>query len=136
MAPGFVALTNTLARFVVGTGGDTWFFLTVDYAFGYSLEADATDTVAAGGGKVLGSAPPLNNAYFSSYLLQAQGSGAKVVALTNAGGDMIPATKEASEFGLSNSGQTLVSLLVFIVRRQNISDIRFGNLREYLAHLV
>jgi branched-chain amino acid transport system substrate-binding protein len=109
------ALTNTLARSVVGRGGDTWFFLTVDYAFGYSLETDATSAVAASGGKVLGRVRhPLNNADFSSYLLQAQASGAKVVALANAGGDMINATKQASEFGLSHGGQTLVSLLAFI----------------------
>jgi branched-chain amino acid transport system substrate-binding protein len=109
------ALTNTLARSVVGSGGDTWFFLTVDYAFGYSLETDATSAVAASGGKVLGRVRhPLNNADFSSYLLQAQASGAKVVALANAGGDMVTATKQASEFGLSHSGQTLVSLLAFI----------------------
>jgi branched-chain amino acid transport system substrate-binding protein len=109
------ALTKTLARSVVGRGGDTWFFLTVDYAFGYSLETDATSAVAASGGKVLGGVRhPLNNADFSSYLLQAQASGAKVVALANAGGDMINATKQASEFGLSHGGQTLVSLLAFI----------------------
>jgi branched-chain amino acid transport system substrate-binding protein len=84
------ALTNTLARSVVGRGGDTWFFLTVDYAFGHSLEADAKSAVLASGGKVLGSARhPLNNADFSSYLLQAQASRAKVVALANAAGDMI-----------------------------------------------
>jgi branched-chain amino acid transport system substrate-binding protein len=109
------ALTNTLARSVVGRGGDSWFFLTVDYAFGYSLEADATSAIAASGGKVLGRVRhPLNTADFSSYLLQAQASGAKVVALANAGGDMINATKQASEFGLSRSGQTLASLLAFI----------------------
>jgi branched-chain amino acid transport system substrate-binding protein len=109
------ALTNTLARSVVGRGGDTWFFITVDYAFGHSLEADARSAVVAAGGKVLGSARhPLNNADFSSYLLKAQASRAKVVALANAGGDMINATKQANEFGLSRAGQTLVSLLVFI----------------------
>jgi branched-chain amino acid transport system substrate-binding protein len=109
------ALTNTLARSVVGRGENTWFFLTVDYAFGHSLEADAKNAVVASGGKVLGSARhPLNNSDFSSYLLQAQASGAKVVALANAGGDMINATKQANEFGLSGAGQRLVSLLVFI----------------------
>jgi branched-chain amino acid transport system substrate-binding protein len=109
------ALTNTLARSVVGRGEDTWFFITVDYTFGHSLEADAKNAVLASGGKVLGSARhPLNNPDFSSYLLQAQASGAKVVALANAGGDMINATKQANEFGLSRAGQTLVSLLVFI----------------------
>src|SRR6185437_1052124 len=109
------ALTTTLARSVVGRGQDTWFFITVDYAFGHSLEADATRAVVASGGKVLGSVRhPLNTADFSSYLLQAQASGAKVVALANGGGDMINATKQANEFGLTRSGQTVVSLLVFI----------------------
>src|ERR1700722_11534788 len=109
------ALANTLARSVVGRGGDTWFFITVDYTFGHSLEAEAKNAVLASGGKVLGSARHrLNNPDFSSYLLQAQASGAKVVALANAGGDMINATKQANEFGLSRAGQTLVSLLVFI----------------------
>jgi branched-chain amino acid transport system substrate-binding protein len=109
------ALTNTLARSVVGSGGDTWYFITVDYAFGYSMEADASGAVLASGGKVLGSVRhPLNSADFSSYLLQAQASGAKVIALANAGGDMVNATKQANEFGLSRGGQTLVSLLAFI----------------------
>jgi branched-chain amino acid transport system substrate-binding protein len=109
------ALTTTLARSVVGRGQDTWFFITVDYAFGHSLEADAARAVVASGGKVLGSVRhPLNTADFSSYLLQAQASGAKVVALANGGGDMINATKQANEFGLTRSGQTVVSLLVFI----------------------
>ena len=109
------ALTNTLARSMVRSGGDTWFFITADYAFGYSMEADASSAVVASGGKVLGSVRhPINSADFSSYLLQAQASGAKVVALANAGGDMINATKQATEFGLSRRGQTLVSLLAFI----------------------
>ncbi len=109
------ALTNTLARSVVGRGDNTWFFITVDYTLGHALEADATSAVLASGGKVLGSARhPLNTADFSSYLLQAQASGAKVVALANGGGDMINATKQANEFGLTRSGQTVVSLLTFI----------------------
>jgi branched-chain amino acid transport system substrate-binding protein len=109
------ALTTSLARSVVAEGRDTWFFLTVDYAFGHSLEADATDAVVAAGGKVLGSVRhPLNTSDFSSYLLQAQASGAKVVALANGGGDMINAIKQAGEFGLTRGGQTVVSLLVFI----------------------
>jgi branched-chain amino acid transport system substrate-binding protein len=109
------ALTTSLARSVVAEGRDSWFFLTVDYAFGHSLEADATSAVRAAGGKVLGSIRhPLNTADFSSYLLQAQASGAKVVALANGGGDMINATKQANEFGLPRSGQSIVSLLVFI----------------------
>ncbi len=109
------ALTTTLARSVVARGEDTWFFITVDYALGHSLEADATRAVIASGGKVLGSARhPLNTADFSSFLLQAQASGAKVVALANGGGDMINATKQANEFGLTRAGQTVVSLLAFI----------------------
>ena len=109
------ALTNTLARSVVGRGQNTWFFITVDYSLGHSLEADATAAVVASGGKVLGSARhPLNTSDFSAYLLQAQASGAKVVALANAGGDMTNATKQANEFGLASNGQTVVSLLTFI----------------------
>jgi branched-chain amino acid transport system substrate-binding protein len=110
------AVANTLARSVVGRGGDTWFFITVDYTFGHSLEAEAKNAVLASGGKVLGAVRhPLNNPDFSSYLLQAQASRAKVVALANAGGDMTNATKQANDFGLSRAGnQSLVSLLVFI----------------------
>jgi branched-chain amino acid transport system substrate-binding protein len=108
------ALTTSLAKSVVAEGRDTWFFITVDYAFGYSLEADATAAVQAAGGKVLGSVRhPLNTADFSSYLLQAQASGAKVVAFANSAGDMVNATKQANEFGLTKN-QTMVSLLVFI----------------------
>jgi branched-chain amino acid transport system substrate-binding protein len=107
-APNEESWLQALARSMVARGGDTWFFVTVDYAFGHSLEADAKSAVLASGGKVLGSTRhPLNNADFSSHLLQAQASGAKVV------GDMINATKQANEFGLSRAGQTLFSLLVF-----------------------
>src|ERR1700683_5323617 len=109
------ALTTSLARSVVAEGRDTWFFVTVDYAFGHSLEADASSAVLATGGKVLGGARhPLNTSDFSSYLLQAQASGAKVVALANGGGDMINATKQANEFGLAHAAASVVSLLVFI----------------------
>jgi branched-chain amino acid transport system substrate-binding protein len=109
------ALTTSLAREVTKQGRDTWFFVTVDYAFGHSLEADTTKAVLAAGGKVLGGVRhPLNNSDFSSYLLQAKASGAKVVALADGGGDMINATKQAHEFGLVEGGQSLVSLLVFI----------------------
>jgi branched-chain amino acid transport system substrate-binding protein len=108
------ALTTSLAKAVVAEGRDSWFFLTVDYTFGHSLEADATAAVKATGGKVLGSVRhPLNTADFSSYLLQAQASGAKVIAFANGGGDMVNATKQANEFGLTKN-QTIVSLLVFI----------------------
>jgi branched-chain amino acid transport system substrate-binding protein len=108
------ALTTSLAKAVVAEGRDSWFFLTVDYTFGHSLEADATAAVKAAGGKVLGSVRhPLNTADFSSYLLQAQASGAKVIAFANGGGDMVNATKQANEFGLTKN-QNIVSLLVFI----------------------
>jgi branched-chain amino acid transport system substrate-binding protein len=108
------ALTTSLAKSTVAEGRDTWFFITVDYAFGHSLEADATAAVKAAGGKVLGSVRhPLNTSDFSSYLLQAQASGAKVVAFANGGGDMVNAVKQANEFGLTKN-QTMVSLLVFI----------------------
>ena len=108
------ALTTSVAKSVVAEGRDTWFFITVDYTFGYSLEADASAAVLAAGGKVLGSVRhPLNTSDFSSYLLQAQASGAKVIAFANSGGDMVNATKQANEFGLTKS-QSLVSLLVFI----------------------
>src|ERR1700690_2990114 len=108
------ALTTSLAKAIVAEGRDTWFFITVDYTFGHSLEADAKAAVKSAGGKVLGSVRhPLNTADFSSYLLQAQASGAKVVAFANGGGDMVNATKQANEFGLTKN-QTIVSLLVFI----------------------
>jgi branched-chain amino acid transport system substrate-binding protein len=108
------ALTTSLAKSTVAAGGDTWFFITVDYAFGHSLEADATAAVQTAGGKVLGSVRhPLNTSDFSSYLLQAQASGAKVVALANGGGDMVNAIKQANEFGLTRK-QSMVALLIFI----------------------
>jgi branched-chain amino acid transport system substrate-binding protein len=108
------ALTTSLAKAIVAEGRDTWFFITVDYAFGHSMEADATAAVQAAGGKVLGSVRhPLNTSDFSSYLLQAQASGAKVVAFANGGGDMINAVKQANEFGLTKK-QSIVTLLIFI----------------------
>ena len=108
------ALTTSLAKSTVAEGRDTWFFITVDYAFGHSLEADATAAVQAAGGKVLGSVRhPLNTSDFSSYLLQAQASGAKVVAFANGGGDMVNAVKQANECGLTKN-QSMVALLIFI----------------------
>jgi branched-chain amino acid transport system substrate-binding protein len=108
------ALTTSLAKSAVAEGRDTWFFITVDYTFGHSLEADATAAVQAAGGKVLGSVRhPLNTSDFSSYLLQAQASGAKVVAFANGGGDMVNAVKQANEFGLTKK-QSIVSLLIFL----------------------
>lgn len=109
------ALTTSLAQSLVRDGRDTWFFVTVDYTFGRSVEADARNAVIANGGKVLGSVQhPLNNADFSSYLLQAQASGAKVIALANAGSDMINATKQANEFGVTRNGQSVVALVAFL----------------------
>jgi branched-chain amino acid transport system substrate-binding protein len=108
------ALTTSLAKSIVAEGRDTWFFITVDYAFGHSMEADAAAAVKAAGGEVLGSVRhPLNTSDFSSYLLQAQASGAKVVAFANGGGDMINAVKQANEFGLTKN-QSIVTLLMFI----------------------
>jgi branched-chain amino acid transport system substrate-binding protein len=108
------ALTTSLAKAMVAEGQDTWFFVTVDYTFGQSLEADATAAVKAAGGKVLGSVRhPLGTSDFGSYLLQAQASGAKVVAFANGGGDMVTAIKQANEFGLTKS-QTMAALLVTI----------------------
>ena len=100
---------------VLKEGGDSWYFLTADYAFGHSLEDDTTAIIKAKGGKVLGaSRHPLNTSDFSSYLLQAQASGAKILGLANAGGDLINSVKQAKEFGLTSSGQQLAGLLVFI----------------------
>src|SRR5437763_3351178 len=99
---------------IVKTGGDTWFFLTADYAFGHALERDTADVVKANGGKVLGAVRhPLATSDFSSFLLQAQSSKAKIVGLANAGGDTINSIKAANEFGLTKT-QTLAGLLVFV----------------------
>jgi len=114
------ALTTSLAKTVVAQGGDTWFFITVDYAFGHSLEADATSAVQLAGGKVLGNVRhPLNTSDFGSYLLRAQASGAKVIALANSGGDMVTAIKQAGEFGITRR-QSVAALLVFISDVQSI----------------
>ena len=109
------ALAHTTGSAVVQTGGDTWFFLTADYAFGQALERDTSAVVASSGGKVLGSVKhPLNTTDFSSFLLQAQSSKAKVIGLANAGGDTINSIKAASEFGIVKGGQKLAGLLVFL----------------------
>jgi branched-chain amino acid transport system substrate-binding protein len=98
---------------LVKAGGDSWFFLTADYAFGYSLEKDTTDIVTANGGKVLGSVRvPLNSSDFSSFLLQAQSSKAKIIGLANAGLDTTNSIKQAAEFGVVKAGQKLAGLLV------------------------
>ena len=100
---------------VVKQGGDSWFFLTADYAFGHALERDTSDVVKASGGKVLGSVKvPLGTADFSSFLLQAQSSKAKIIGLANAGGDTINSIKQAAEFGIVKGGQKLAGLLVFL----------------------
>jgi len=109
------ALAHTTGSAEVKAGGDTWFFLTADYAFGQALERDTSAVVVASGGKVLGSVKhPLNTTDFSSFLLQAQSSKAKVIGLANAGGDTINAIKAAHEFGLVKGGQKLAGLLVFL----------------------
>jgi branched-chain amino acid transport system substrate-binding protein len=109
------ALANAAGREIIKNGGDTWFFLTADYAFGAALERDATKVVEQSGGKVLGSVKhPFKAQDFSSFLLQAQSSKAKIIGLANAGGDTINAMKQAAEFGIMAKGQKLVGLLTFI----------------------
>jgi branched-chain amino acid transport system substrate-binding protein len=107
-------LANGTGKAMVKTGGDTWFFLTADYAFGHALETDTAAVVEKNGGKVLGKVRhPLNTNDFSSFLLQAQSSKAKVIGLANAGGDTINSIKQAAEFGIVKGGQSLAGLLVF-----------------------
>lgn len=108
------ALAKVTGGAIVKGGGDSWFFLTADYAFGHALERDVTAVVVASGGKVLGGIRhPLSTQDFSSFLLQAQGSKAKIIGLANAGQDTINAIKQAGEFGIVKSGQRLAGLLVF-----------------------
>jgi branched-chain amino acid transport system substrate-binding protein len=110
-----VALANGTGAAVVKAGGDSWFFLTADYAFGHALERDTTAVVTANGGKVVGSVNvPLNNPDFSSFLLQAQASKAKIIGLANAGGDTQNSIKQAAEFGIVAGGQKLAGLLIFV----------------------
>jgi branched-chain amino acid transport system substrate-binding protein len=109
------ALANGTAKALVKEGGDTWFFITADYTFGYALERDTSAFVVAGGGKVLGSVKvPLNTNDFSSALLLAQASKAKVIGVANAGTDSTNTIKQAAEFGIVRGGQRLAGLLVFI----------------------
>jgi len=109
------ALANGTGKAVVKAGGDSWFFLTADYAFGHALQSDTSAVVEANGGKVLGSVNvPLNTPDFSSFLLQAQASKAKIIGLANAGGDTTNAIKQAHEFGVAGGGQKLAALLLFI----------------------
>ncbi|MSP87298.1 MAG: ABC transporter substrate-binding protein [Alphaproteobacteria bacterium] len=109
------ALANGTGNAIVKTGGDSWYFLTADYAFGHALERDTEAVVLKNGGKVNGKVRhPLNNADFSSFLLQAQASKAKIIGLANAGGDTTNAIKQAAEFGIVKGGQNLAGLLVFL----------------------
>ncbi|WP_420964563.1 ABC transporter substrate-binding protein [Bradyrhizobium sp. B120] len=109
------ANAHTVGSAIVKNGGDSWFFITADYVFGHSIERDTGDVVRAAGGKVLGSARhPLNTPDFSSFLLQAQSSKAKIVGLANGGGDTINAIKQAAEFGIVAGGQNLAGIVMFI----------------------
>ncbi|MEN5081487.1 ABC transporter substrate-binding protein [Bosea sp. TWI1241] len=109
------AVSRGTASAVVKAGGTSWFMLASDYAFGHQLQKDATDVVEANGGKVLGAVRhPLNNPDFSSFLLRAQASGAKVIGIANAGGDTINTIKQAGEFGLVEQGQSLAALIFFL----------------------
>lgn len=109
------ALANGTGNAIMREGGDTWYFVTADYAFGHSLERDTAAAVTAAGGQVLGQVRhPLSSSDFSSYLLQAQASGAKVVGLANAGSDFSTSLKQASEFGIVESGQQIAGMLVFL----------------------
>jgi branched-chain amino acid transport system substrate-binding protein len=106
---------HTVGSAIVKNGGDTWFFLTADYVFGHSIERDTGEVVKAAGGKVLGSVKhPLNTPDFSSFLLQAQASKAKIIGLANGGGDTINAIKQAGEFGIVAGGQNLAAIVMFI----------------------
>ncbi|MDX1466052.1 MAG: ABC transporter substrate-binding protein [Halomonas sp.] len=108
-------LANGTAKAVVDQGGETWFMLTADYAFGHALEADVSAVVEANGGEIVGGVRhPFPTSDFSSYILQAQGSGADIVGLANAGSDTVNAIKTASQFGLTQTGQQLAGLLIFL----------------------
>jgi len=108
-------LANGTGSAIVKSGGDTWFFLTADYAFGHALERDTEAVVLKNGGKVLGKVrAPLNNQDFSSFLLQAQASKAKILGLANAGGDTTNSIKQAAEFGIVKGGMNMAGLLVFL----------------------
>jgi branched-chain amino acid transport system substrate-binding protein len=108
-------LANSTGQALVKAGGDTWYFITADYAFGHALERDTTAVIVKSGGKVIGSVKhPLNSSDFSSFLLQAQASKAKIIGMANAGGDTTNTIKQASEFGIVAGGQKLAGLLLFI----------------------
>ena len=109
------SLAHVTGGAVVKSGGDSWYFVTADYAFGHALQRDTASVVEAAGGRVLGSVDvPLNTQDFSSYLLQAQGSKAKIIGLANAGGDTINSIKQGAEFGVVEGGQKFAALLMFI----------------------
>ncbi len=109
------AVSHGTASAVVKAGGDSWFIIASDYAFGHQLQADTTNVVTAAGGKVLGAVRhPLNNPDFSSYLLRAQASKAKVIGIANAGGDTTNTMKQANEFGIVQAGQSLAALIFFL----------------------
>ncbi|MCA4963666.1 ABC transporter substrate-binding protein [Pseudomonas sp. Y24-6] len=109
------ALANGTAKAVLASGGKSWFILTADYAFGHAMEADITKVVEANGGKVLGKVRhPFPTSDFSSYILQAQGSGAEVIAFANAGSDTVNSLMTASQFGVAQSGQKLAGMVVFL----------------------
>src|ERR1700710_636291 len=108
-------LAHTTGQALVKAGGDTWFFMTADYAFGAALERDTTAVITANGGKIVGGVKhPLNTSDFSSFLLQAQSSKAKIIGLANAGGDTTNSIKQAAEFGIVKGGQKLAALLLFL----------------------
>ena len=121
-------LAHTTGQALVKAGGTTWFFLTADYAFGAALERDTTAVVTANGGKVVGGVKhPLNTSDFSSFLLQAQSSNAKIIGLANAGGDTTNTIKQAAEFGITKGGQKLAALLLFLTDVKSIGlDIAQG----------
>lgn len=109
------ALANTAGAALLKEGGDTWFFLTADYAFGSALERDMTALIKAKGGKIIGGVRhPQDTTDFSSFLLQAQSSGARIIAFANAGGDTVNSVKQANEFGIQQKGQRIVGLLTYI----------------------
>ncbi len=122
---------HTVGSAIVKNGGDSWFFLTADYVFGHSIERDTGDVVKAAGGKVLGSVKhPLNTADFSSFLLQAQASKAKIIGLANGGGDTINTIKQAGEFGIVAGGQNLAAIVMFI------SDVHSLGLKQAQGLIV
>jgi branched-chain amino acid transport system substrate-binding protein len=124
------ALAHGTGAAVVANGGKTWYFITADYAFGHTLQRDTTQVIEASGGKVLGSvAHPIKSTDFASYLAQAQGSGAEIIALANAGGDTIGSIKQASELGIVGSDQTIVPLLMFTsdIRALGLADTKGMN---------